>query len=248
MKTEKGVFNNRTVPVFLYLLHRKDYPYSMAKNFKIVGTKKGSKDICYASKLSSIMKKMENQGLIIKIKEKGKRGRPLSSADTSRHQRSIYRINPRLISTPKIIDGYPAQYYDTIRVEIILEFIEAVSPEPEKYIDRINSLKKYDALTVFVYLRQILIELTTHKDFSRNKLTIFKSSKERLKRYGFLKLEKMEKAISNIKTKMGKIEGNTISDRNIHEYISDFIGHLDFFINEYVKHERLEGYVPKMPK
>lgn len=220
IKVYYKVFERREyVILFLYLLHHPDYPYNIAKAFDgVIKGKRQNKSfprsLTRGSRVAALLREMEKARVVESHKE-----------IAGKKERIYYNIVPAVLSQEAKINltekdeeeiVFSTYKYSEL-VENYVEIIQAISPDKAKCIDKINSFKKYDYLTILAYYKNLFAEIE-----------MLYSPKARIKS-PFLKKEELSK----IKEKTGV---------EVYEFIilllKDYIAFLDSLLTSSIYEER----------
>jgi len=162
IKVYYKVFERREyVILFLYLLHHPDYPYSIAKAFneRIKGKRQNKsksfpRSLTRGSRVAALLKEMEKAKVVESHKEKA-----------GKKERIYYNIVPAVLSQEAKINLTDREeivfstYKYSELVENYVEIIQAISPDKARCIEKINSFRKYDYLTILAYFKNLLAEI-----------------------------------------------------------------------------------------
>lgn len=154
---------NQKVIVYLYLLIFPDYPYNMANTFREIetelsdGEKKGfPKSLEDSSHVSSVLSELEKAGFAIKEVKKVQ-GRP---------DRSYYDVDfSKLNKLNSDVFKDRVHLKEEIQNEVLEVIIRATRKEintgnKKRILRKIISLKKFDYLTIFLFIRELITELS----------------------------------------------------------------------------------------
>lgn len=131
----------KKIILYLYLLHHPDHGYAIAKEFLEARkngnwTKKKYSDLTNY-KIYTTLKEMHREETI-KTEKKDRT--------------NIYKPNPTHITKQKNKETL------TEFLEVFTEYIAKTSPDKQRCIKEINSIKKYDDLTILCYIKKLIKE------------------------------------------------------------------------------------------
>ena len=202
-----GKNSTKYVVLGLYLIHHPDYPYNIAKNFRIAQAKgawtsKKAKSLIYPNVVSQVMKKMKKEGLIVEYQIKRRRGRPSSSGSEKAqslshygHKTKRYRIDPALC----FIETEKRRFESPSQTEPVFNMIHDLSPSQIECIARIDTITEFDYFTFLTYAKGLLDEIS---HYARTKSDAIRSAK--LKKTHFLLLSDFEKAYERAQAEFRK--------------------------------------------
>ena len=153
MKVSTQKNEEKKIILYLYLLHHPDHGYSIAKEFSDAKTSGNWNKNRYSDltnyKVYTTLKQMLSEKTVSAKKT-------AEATDTAKDKKNRYHPSPEFIL--KREDNKKKDGDLTTLFEAFIEYLPKVSPDKQRCIKEISSIKKYDNLTIPCYMKKLLRE------------------------------------------------------------------------------------------